>query len=85
LHQELTEWTPDLSEAEKIDDPIDRELKIQGIKFPAVSDKVLVLSIGTNRVRMQVWLTQEYRRSITHIFDMVGAVMVLTSRLVESR
>jgi len=50
LHQELTEWIPDLSEAEEIEDPIDRELEILRIKYPAASDKVLVLSISTNRV-----------------------------------
>ena len=53
MHHELTEWTPDFSEADKIDDPIDRELRILRIKYPAVSDRVLVLSIGTNRVECE--------------------------------
>jgi len=53
LYQELTEWIPDLSEADEIEDPIDRELETSRIKYSAVSGKVLVLSISTNRVECE--------------------------------
>lgn len=39
-HQELNEWIPDLSEAEKIEDDVSRELKTLRLKYITVSIRV---------------------------------------------
>jgi hypothetical protein len=58
-HKDLTQWIPDLSEAEKIEDDVDRQIKIRRLKYPAVSVGDIYDVVPQNPVRKLIRVIQD--------------------------
>jgi hypothetical protein len=58
-HKDLTQWISDLSEAEKIEDDVDRQIKILRLKYPAVSVGDIYDVVPQNPVRKLIRVIQD--------------------------